>query len=209
MKLCLTSLDILATVKELSSALISARIENVYQLDTGDFLFKVHARDGPLALIVTPGMRINITRFKYPIPDKPSPRASNLRRLLNDSKIESVGQVDFDRILYLETRSSEGKCWTYFELFGDGNVIVADEAGIIRFALESRSMKDRTLRLGVRYLPPPQRGHALRSDDLPLDAVRSQNVNLIRATTRVFNIPPEVAEEALHRSSLDANSPAS
>jgi len=209
LKLCLTSLDILATVKELSSALISARIENVYQLDTGDFLFKAHARDGPLALIVTPGMRANITRFKYPIPDKPSSRASNLRKLLNDSKIESVGQVDFDRILYLETRSSEGKCWTYFELFGDGNVIVTDEASIIRFALESRSMKDRTLRLGVRYLPPPQRGHDLRSDGLPLDAVRSQNVNLIRATTRAFNIPPEVAEEALHRSLLDANSPAS
>jgi len=209
LKLCLTSLDILAAVKELSSALISARIENVYQLDSGDFIFKFHTREGPLSLIVTPGVRANITRFKYPIPDKPSSRASNLRKLLNDSKVESVGQVDFDRIICMGTTSSEGVRWTYFELFGDGNIIVADDAGIIRFALESRSMKDRTIRLGVRYLPPPPRGLDLRSDSLPIDAIRSQNVNLIRATTKTYNIPPEVAEEALYRSSLDPDSPAS
>jgi len=209
LKLCLTSLDILTTVKELSFVLISARIENIYQLDGGDFLFKFHAKDGPITLIVTPGMRANITRFKYPIPNKPSSRAANLRKLLNDSKIESVGQIDFDRILFLETRSSQGRCWAYFELFGDGNLIVADEAGIIRFALESRSMKDRTIRLGVRYLPPPQRGLDVRSDHLPLEAIRAQNVNLIRATTRTFNLPPEVAEEALYRSSLDPYSAAS
>lgn len=209
MKLCLTSLDILATVKELNYVLISARIENIYQLDNGDFLFKLHSKENPLTLIVTPGMRANLTRFKYPIPEKPSSKASNLRRLLNDSKVESVSQVDFDRILCLETRSGEDRHWVYFELFGDGNLIVADKDGIIRFALESRSMKDRTIRLGVRYQPPPQRGTDIRSDKLPLDGIRVQKVNLIRATTRAFNIPPEVAEEALHRSSLDPNSPAS
>lgn len=209
MKLCLTSLDILATVKELNNVLISARIENVYQLDNGDFLFKLHSKETPITLVFTPGMRVNITQFKYPIPEKPSSKASNLRRLLNDSKIESVGQVDFDRILFLETRSGEERNWVYFELFGDGNLIVADKGGIIKFALESRSMKDRTIKLGFRYLPPPQRGLDIRSEKLPLDGIRAQNVNLVRATTRAFNIPPEVAEEAIRRSSLDPGSPAS
>lgn len=206
MKLGLTSLDLLVIVKELNSALISARIENVYQLEDGSFLIRLHTRSGQANIIVELGRRLNITNFKYPIPEKPSPPAASLRRYLSSARIESFGQVDFDRILYMDVSRGEEKLRVYFEFFGDGNAVVADQSGRIKYALSYKEMKDRTIKYGIEYMPPPQRGHDIHSS-VVIEEIRSQRFNLARSLTRVFNLPSEVVEEALLRSSLDPNSP--
>jgi len=205
-KLGLTSLDLLAVVKELNSALISARIENVYQLEDGSFLIRLHTRSGQANIIAELGRRLNITNFKYPTPEKPSPPAASLRRCLSSARIESFGQLDFDRILYIDISRGEEKLRVYFELFGDGNAIVADQSGRIKYALSYKEMKDRTIKYGMEYMPPPQRGHDIYSS-VVIEEIRSQRFNLARSLTRVFNLPSEVVEEALLRSSLDPNSP--
>jgi len=205
-KLGLTSLDLLAIVKELNSTLISARIESVYQLEDGSFLVRLHTRSGQANIIIELGRRINITNFKYPIPEKPSPPAASLRRYLSSAKVESFGQVNFDRILYMDVSRGEERLRVYFELFGDGNAVVTDQSGRIKYALSYRVMKDRTIKYGVEYMPPPQRGHDINFS-VAIDEIRSQRFNLARSLTRIFNLSSEVVEEALLRSSLDPNSP--
>jgi len=204
-KLGLTSLDLLALVKELESVLISARIENVYQLDGGSFLFRFHAKSGQANLIVEPGRRLNLTRVKYRIPAAPTAKALALRRLLSSAKVEGVGQVDFDRILHMDASRGGERLRIYFELFGSGNIVVTGPDGTIRYTLLTLSMKDRTVKVGYRYSPPPQRGQDLF---MPLEAgaIRSK-VSLVRSLTRALNAPAEVVEEALLRASLNPGSP--
>jgi predicted ribosome quality control (RQC) complex YloA/Tae2 family protein len=203
-KLGLTSLDLLAIVKELNSALISARIDNVYQLEDESFLIRLHAKSGQANIIIDLGRRLNVTNFKYPTPEKPSPFATYLRRYLSSAKVESLGQVDFDRIIYIDLSRGEERFRVYFELFGDGNAIVTNRYGRIKYAISYRVMKDRTIKYGMEYIPPPQRGHDI-STSIGVDEIRSQKFNLARTFTRVFNLPSEMVEEAILRSLLDPN----
>jgi predicted ribosome quality control (RQC) complex YloA/Tae2 family protein len=205
-KLDLTSLDLSVIVKELNSALISARIDNIYQLEDGSFLIKLHSKSGQASIIIDLGRRLNITNYKYPIPEKPSSPAATLRRYLCSTKIESIGQVDLDRIIYMDIFSGQERLRIYFELFGDGNAIVTDNSGKIKFALHYREMKDRTIKYGRDYVPPPRRGHDIGSS-IEVDEIRMQKFNLVRVFTRTFNLPSEVVEEALVRSSLNPSSP--
>jgi predicted ribosome quality control (RQC) complex YloA/Tae2 family protein len=206
-KLGLTSLDLLAIVKELQLALISARIDNVYQLQNGSFLVRFRGREGYSNLIVDLPRRLNLTSYKFTVPERPTPQAAQLRRLLNARKVEGVCQVDFDRILKLDLGGGEDALHLYIELFGDGNVIVADAKGTIKYALLRKEMRDRSLKINLPYLPPPQRGADIGSDP-PFEAIASQRVASVRALTRAFNIPPELAEEGLQRASIDPVMPA-
>jgi predicted ribosome quality control (RQC) complex YloA/Tae2 family protein len=206
-KLGLTSLDLLAIVKELQLALISARIDNVYQLQGGSFLLKFRGREGYSNLIVDLPRRLNLTSYKLKIPERPTPQATQLRHLLNARRVEGVCQVDFDRILKLDLDGEEGALHLYIELFGDGNIIVVDAKGTIKYVLLRREMRDRSLKINLPYLPPPQRGADIGSDP-PLEAITSQRVASVRALTRAFNIPPELAEEGLLRASIDPAMPA-
>lgn len=206
-KLGLTSLDLLAIVKELQFALISARIDNVYQLQNGSFVVKFRGREGYSNLIVDLPRRLNLTNYKFTVPERPTPQAAQLRRLLNARRVEGVCQVDFDRILKLDLEGGEGSLHLYVELFGDGNIIVADAKGTIKYTLLCKEMRDRSLKINLPYLPPPQRGADIDSNP-PLEAIATQKVASVRALTRAFNIPPELAEEGLLRASIDPAMPA-
>lgn len=205
MKLGLTSLDILAIVKELNSTLISARIENVYEVAPSLLLLKVHAPSGTLDLLVDPQRRISLTRFKHSAPERPTPTAMALRRFLAPSKIIRIDQVDFDRIVALEVEKGGEKYRAYLEIFGDGNIIVADEGGTIKFALHQREMKDRVLKAGACYVPPPKRGVDVL-EPFPPDALRG-SYPALKSLTRVFNLPSELVEEGLARAGIAADLP--
>jgi len=206
-KLGLTSLDLLAIVKELQPVLISARLDNVYQLQNGTFLLKFRSKEGYSSLLIDLPRRFNLTNYRQTIPEKPTPQAAQLRRLLNGRRVEGVSQVDFDRILKIDLFSGEDALHLYVEVFGDGNIVISDSRGTIKYALFQREMKDRSLRVNIPYLMPPRRGADITSDP-PWESISSQKVASVRALTRAFNIPPEMAEEGLLRSSIEPTLPA-
>jgi predicted ribosome quality control (RQC) complex YloA/Tae2 family protein len=208
LKLSLTSIDLLAILRELKSILISTRIENVYNLDDWGFLFRLHGPGGNLDLLLELGRRLNITTFKYPLPPSPSPHAMNIRRLLSSAIIKSIEQVDLDRIACLTVEKSGRVLNVYLELLGEGNVIITDESGKILYALRQKTMRDRSVRTGVMYRPPPARGESIYSSP-KIDEIRSEKVNIVRSLTKYYNLPPEFVEECLVRSSVDPNLPSS
>ncbi|MCX8182439.1 MAG: ribosome rescue protein RqcH [Candidatus Methanomethyliaceae archaeon] len=208
LKLSLTSIDLLAILRELKSILISTRIENVYNLDDWGFLFRIHTSGGNLDLLLEPGKRLNITTFKYPLPASPSSHAMNMRRLISNAIIKSIEQVDLDRIARFTLERSGRLLNVYFELLGEGNIIITDESGKILYALHQKTMRDRTIRTGAIYQPPPVRGASVYSEP-KIDEIRSQKVSIIRSLTRHYNLPPEFVEESLARSSIDPNLPSS
>ncbi len=154
------------------------------------------------------GRRLNITTFKYPLPPSPSPHAMNIRRLLSNAIIKSIEQVDLDRIACLTVEKSGRVLNVYLELLGEGNVIITDEAGKILYALRQKTMRDRSVRTGVMYRPPPARGECIYSSP-KIDEIRSEKVNIVRSLTKYYNLPPEFVEECLVRSFVDPNLPSS
>lgn len=211
LKLSLTSIDLLAILRELKSNLISTRIDNIYNLDNWGFIFRLHSAKGNLDLLVELGKRLNITTFKYPLPPTPSNHAMNIRRLLTSAIIRSIDQVDLDRIALLTVEKSGKLLKVYFELLGDGNIVITDDSGKILYALHQKTMRDRTIKTGVIYQPPPVRGMSVFENPHTdhLNQISSQKINIARSLTRFYNLPPEFVEECLVRSSIDPNLPSS
>jgi len=203
----MTSLDILAIVSELNSTLISARVDNVYQVEGSMLVFRIHAHPASRDLVFDPQRRLNLTHFKYPVPERPTPTAVNLRRYLAGAKVLRFEQLDFDRIAIMVLDRGGDQYSAYFEIFGDGNLLITDKDGVIRFALHQREMKDRVLRVGVPYKPPPRRGLDVALDQIPFGDLKASKHPVSRALTRVLNLPSELVEEGLARSGVPPDRP--
>lgn len=87
--------------------------------------------------------------------ESPSGFCSFLRHRLGNARLASARQLGSERILELVFSSKNGQLRLFVELFSKGNIILADESGIILGCAEQQQWKDRTLRPGFAYMPPP------------------------------------------------------
>lgn len=209
MKSYLSSIDLLAIIRELNSILISTRIENIYNLDNFAFLFRFHKANGiNFDLIFELGKRINLSNFKYPLPSSPSPSVARIRSLIIGTQIVAINQIDLDRIICIILKSNEEKILKlYLELFEKGNIIITDEFDKIIFALYQRRMKDRCIIIGETYKPPPIRGKSIYEeinyDDISNEDIR--NLNVVKVLSKYYNLPPEFIEEVLVRCNISSS----
>lgn len=209
LKSYLSSIDLLAIIRELNSILISTRIENIYNLDNFAFLFRFHKANGiNFDLIFELGKRINLSNFKYPLPSSPSPSVARIRSLIIGTQIVAINQIDLDRIICIILKSNEEKILKlYLELFEKGNIIITDEFDKIIFALYQRRMKDRCIIIGETYKPPPIRGKSIYEeinyDDISNEDIR--NLNVVKVLSKYYNLPPEFIEEVLVRCNISSS----
>ncbi len=184
MKTQLSSLDIYFLAKELSARLTGARVDKVYQTGERELLIALRAgkagavgeessaagagsaaeesenesekkapnQPGKLDLVIDPNY-LCITKFEKEVPKKPGAFAMLLRKAANGGVVSSVAQHRFDRIVEMRL---EGRGRFIFEFFSRGNVIFADEEGVIVAVLEGQEWKDRTLKVGIPYKYPPE-----------------------------------------------------
>jgi predicted ribosome quality control (RQC) complex YloA/Tae2 family protein len=164
-KKSMTSFDLAAVVSE-ASRLVGDRVVNIYALPRG-FLFKL--RGG--RLVAVPGERIHITGYDVAEKGFPPPLVMGLRKYLRGAKLEAIEQYGFDRIAVLRFSGSGGVYRVYVELLPRGVLALTDERGTILHVSETKQMKDRVLRRGVEYKPPP--GRLLIPEELEPSTVRS------------------------------------
>lgn len=182
-------------------------MDNIYQVEGSLLVLRTHSPSGTHDLVFDPQRRLNLTRFRYAIPERPTPTALNLRRYLSGAKILRFEQLDFDRIILMPFERGGEPYTAYFEIFGDGNLLITDGGGVIRFALHQKEMKDRVLRVGVPYVPPPKRGLDVTSCQVPMDDLKASKHPVSMVITRAFNLPPELVEEGLVRSKIPVDRP--
>ena len=105
-KQSMTSFDIFAVVYELKD-LETARLENIYQIDSL-FLFVFRKiGQGKQVLVVEPEVRVHLTRFERLKPKVPPNFCMALRRHLRGAKVVQVFQHNFDRIIGLKLERGE------------------------------------------------------------------------------------------------------
>lgn len=87
--------------------------------------------------------------------EKPGSFCSVLRQHLGNAKLISISQLGSERILELVLSSGSSQLKLIIELFSKGNIILCSENGVILAAAEHQAWKDRTVRPGFAYSPPP------------------------------------------------------
>jgi len=204
-KITMSSFDIKAILDEIAPLIVGRIVDNIYQASSHTLLISFSVLQK--RLIIEAGRRINLTAYRLDVSQRPPPFCQAIRKYLRSSRLDSISQVDFERIVKLEFNTSCGKYILYTELFGRGNHILVDDEGKILQALTFRRMKDRNiLRDELFQLPPSKRSNILDVEHSKVEILSSVKGSLIQQLTRLFNIGALYAEEIIFRAGLDNNS---
>ncbi|KAL9581865.1 MAG: hypothetical protein Q9212_003640 [Teloschistes hypoglaucus] len=151
MKQRFSSLDVQVIAHELSKAVCSLRVANIYDLSSRIFLFKFAKPDHREQIIVESGFRCHLTSFSRATAATPSPFVAKLRKYLRTRRVTSVAQVGTDRVV--ELRFSDGQYRLFLEFYAGGNIVLTDREltviSLLRLVPGSRGQEE--LRVGLKY----------------------------------------------------------
>lgn len=194
----MTGLDLLHMIRELKH-IEGSFVKKSYSMGEGVLSLSFYPeREGRRELIVDTEGAIFLTKLKWNKPQTPSPFAMTLRKYLENARIEKVYQMGLERIIVLELSRDDLKL--VIELFGGGNVILLSGDEILA-ALRKAEYRDREIRVGCFYRPPPGRGIHLNdlSRDALFEVIRSE-FPFDERVSRVmvsFGLGPPYLNEAL------------
>ena len=110
--------------RELSQALVTLRLSNVYDLSSKILLLKFAKPNDKKQIIIESGFRCHLTQYARTTAAAPSAFAARLRKFLKTRRVTSVSQIGTDRII--EFQFSDGQYRLFLEFFASGNVILTD-----------------------------------------------------------------------------------
>ena len=196
------SLEVRQLAREIDS-LSGARLEKVFHPALRDLYFQFSQKgEGKVLLRVMPPAGAYLTSEKPAMEAMPRDFCVVLRKHLNNAFFEKAEQLGFDRILSLSFRRGEQLLTVVLELFGRGNVILCDEAGVIIQALTYKSWKDRSIKKGTPYARPPS-SHSLPDMDYQeFTGALSSGEEIVRVLAAPLGLGNAYAEEVCLRAGV-------
>lgn len=194
----LTNLLLAFQLIELKPLLENAFINKVQFLGNDFFKFKLNTGKGTKDFIVFP-KGIYLTNYKLEAL-KQSQLVAELNKKLSNERISSARQVNFDRVLEIETQHY----FLVFEFFADFNIILTDKERITVSCLRKEEWKDRVIQRKKQYSFPAARG--INPLDLSFDEFMKQLSSekaLIRQLASFINLAPVFLEEAIYLAGIE------
>lgn len=160
----LNFLEVHFLVKEFE-CLLGSRVNKVYE---SDGVLIVFHKEGQKRFLRITSKVVWLTE-KKPETDSVAHMVSSLRSFLEGKRLASIEQVGCERIIRFVFETKDDRFVLIVELFSNGNLIVVDKENKIVLAKEERAWRDREIRRGLLYSPPPQRKDLfnLSESDLP------------------------------------------
>jgi len=174
-------IDLLAWITENKSIIEGSRIDNVYKISgIQAYLFKLHSKNTDKFLVVEPGKRIHFTKYDREKSSEGEVRL--IRELVKEKIIKSINILGNERIAKIDLIDRK----IYIELLPRGLLVITDGNNKVLFSTEYKEFRDRIIRLGIEYLPPPQPA-PLTSDEIE-KLINKGNL------TRILGVPQEILE---------------
>jgi len=191
-------LDIYVLSKTYDSVLKNCFVDNVYRADNY-WLFKLRCLSGKEYLKIEPGVRIHLSITETP--SKSIDRYSVfLRKHVRDGKIAGFKQIGWERIVSITVEKSTS-INLIVEIIPRGFFITLDESGRILYADKFAELKDRVVKRGVVYTPPP--GNIDKEEYFSTLKKRLYSgKDLVRSVVKNWGLPSYIAEELLYRAGL-------
>jgi predicted ribosome quality control (RQC) complex YloA/Tae2 family protein len=185
-----------------STGLVGGRVDNVYTL--GDTIYlKLRVGGSIRFLALEAGVRAHVTSRVSKLEEASRGFPSVVKRHLRDRKLDGVEQLGFDRVLKF---AFSGGVELYVELLPRGFAVLVNEGRVVA-ASRYAELRDRVVKPGVQYRPPPLQTvnpFKLSLEDLASRA--SVGVDIVRGLVRGVGLPGEVAEEVLFRANVSLES---
>ena len=204
----LTGLDIHYLVRELSE-LSGRTIKKVYAINEHTFSLTFYPEYmGAKELLIDIEGFIFLTDLKWSKPLTPPTFVMALRKHLEGRRIEAIRQLNLERVLHIELSGKGENRRLVVELFGGGNLILAEDNGTILLPLRGVEFRDRIIKRGEIYSPPkgnslnPKRIHG--PGDIERAMKNMEHLPVWKFLMGVLGIGPPYSDEILQRFSLDA-----
>lgn len=190
----MSNLDYHYGLRELRSA-VGSHLEQVYELSRNVFRFRFKFKEFDASLLADlNASRVHFAK-EFPEPPRyPSSFAMFLRKHFSGKRLDSVEQLNFDRIIKL----GFGGSFIVIEAFKSGNVLAVDADNRIMLPYHPEEYSARKLAKGELYSPPPQ------SKPLELDAgVLRGNYKVVSVLSKHVALAPFYLEEACARAGVE------
>lgn len=194
----LSSFDVLALTGELQS-LVGGFVDKVYQRED-EVILKVNVPATGRREVYAKAGKWLCMREIADKPETPPPFAATLRSHLDNARIERIEQRGFDRIVVI---SFDRGTRLVFELFGKGNVVLADAEKTLA-ALHRAAFRDRTVSPGVPYdFPPATVDPLVMSADAFAASVVAAKWGIVKVLASAMNFGGQYAEEICARAGVE------
>lgn len=199
----LSGIELSFIVKEMQK-LENSRVDKIFNPEREEFIFRVH----------TPGLGKNMIRIALPSQFyltsfkkeslHPGGFCMFLRKRLKSSRIRSIKQLGFERIVKIEFETKEETYILIAELFGKGNVILCDKDEIVLSPLQVQKWADRTIQHKLKYQPPEMKPDILNlnADEFKM-LIEKGSKPLVKSLATNFGLGGAFSEEIVARLSLD------
>lgn len=150
----ITAPELSVLAKELQE-LVGSHIERFYEVDGGRFRVRVKKDRERSDMQIMLSHAINRTRYAER-QESPTDFAMAVRKRIEGSTIESVRQINNDRVLEIALIRGDEHPGLVLEMFGSGNLIIVDNTMKILLAYRRRQFHGRRIDVGEVYTPPRQ-----------------------------------------------------
>jgi len=201
----ISAVELHAIVAELQ-AMNDSKIVQFYQSEESEFFIELYNRhSGKKMLRIIPGKYMYITNQK-PKMESPSGFCMFLRKYFINAVIESIEQIEAQRIVKLTIRSKERVYNVYLEFFAKGNIIVC-EKDIILLPLTHQELKARSIKAGETYTIPPLELNIFTAKKKELDQrlKKIKEAELVKTLATSLGLGGMIAEEVCMRTGIPKN----
>ena len=201
-KLSMNYLDVLVWTEN-NKRLLGASVQNVYYKE-GLLWMKLKPKgSGAVTLIAEPGRRVHLTASPPEAPERLHPFAGGLRKYLRGARLKEIGTVGHDRVLKLTFERGGESYDLIVELVPRGVAVLVGPGGEILYANEYKEMRDRKIKRGEQYKPPPGPDFDPFEDLENLKDRIAKGKDVVRGLVIGQKVPADVAEEVLYRAGVD------
>ncbi len=201
----ISAIELNVLVKELSDFITKSRIKKIYFLGQDSFRIAFYKENKTIHLYIKLLKTINETKFSETA-DEPNNFVMSLRKRLENRIVNSISQINHDRILQFSV--GKEKYLLTIEMLGKGNIILVNETNNIELCYKSLDFSDRIIRPNNPYILP-------KGDSISLEEAISSGTSIlsnennekaISVLSKSVNLGPLYTEDILKRAKVDPKS---
>ena len=204
MKKALTGPDIRELVSEWQY-LLGCRLEQFGRPSSNELILKFRSsRTGTVRLVVDFNGWVYITKESISTESNQGVFVNSIRKTIKKSRLESISQLNGDRILCLEFIRGDESHTLIFEMFHKGNAILCSDKKI-KTVMRQQKFRHRSLKPGLEYQAPPG-FNPFESDLSEFSEVISGSERPIGASLTIdCNLGGEISNLVCHRLEIDVS----
>ncbi len=196
------TIEISVLVSELRD-FIGYYIDKFYELDKGKFRFRISKRNSKIDLVCVLGQRFSATRYIETV-YSPTNFTIAVRKRITGFKIDSINQLNGDRIISLNLSKGEETIVIIIEMFGKGNLILTDNSFKIDLTYLRHKFRDRSIIHGETYRYPRNSEitisnlQDIKSVMIPFLDESDEDNSIIKTLSRMVNVGSMYLEDILN-----------